>query len=263
MAMLTLMTLTFLLAFLVQAFFLLLTVFFRTDKLTDLSYGLSFIILLSFLVAASGQELTLANYVLIAAVFLWSLRLIVYLTWRITKTGVERRFDGWRKSWRRLLAFWGLQAFSAPMVLLPVTYLLTNSVAEQLSLWFYVGLGLWLIGFCLEVIADWQLAQFRFSKPQKKKPAWLEKGLWRYSRHPNYFGEIVLWWGLFLCGLAVYSSWAWLLLLSPLYLTLLIRFVSGVAPMTRSFEKRFGHLKKYQKYKRQTNMIILGPRRSK
>jgi steroid 5-alpha reductase family enzyme len=122
-----------------------------------------------------------------------------------------------------------------------------------------LGLVIWAIGFSVEAAGDAQKSTF------KKNPAnsgrFISTGLWRYSRHPNYFGESLLWWGLFIAMAPVFSGWDFLVVIGPVFLTLLLLFVSGVPLLERSADKKYGSEPAYQEYKRRTSIFLLLPRR--
>ena len=170
--------------------------FLRTDKLTDISYALSFVVVAGYGLTLSGMQLP--NLVLALMILGWSLRLGGYLLVRIRKMGRDKRFDEMRARFWKFGGFWLLQGFTVWMVLLPST-LFWGEKIEVLSPYAFIGVGLWLIGLLIEAFADVQ--KYRFINDAANKGKWIESGLWAYSRHPNYFGEIVLWVGIYVYAL--------------------------------------------------------------
>jgi steroid 5-alpha reductase family enzyme len=212
---------------------------FKTDKLTDLSYSLTFIFLALYILLT--QSLSDGYLILLGMVFLWALRLGSFLTKRIHRQGKDDRFDGMRESFFRFLGFWVLQAITVWIVLIPV-FLFDHIVS-----WF--GLIIWVVGMCIESIADFQ--KYIFKNNTKNHQKFIKSGLWKYSRHPNYFGEILCWVGVY-----VFSSvWLWGLI-SPLFIAFLLIFVSGIPLLEEKAQRNWGMKKSYIKYKQETSLLI-------
>jgi steroid 5-alpha reductase family enzyme len=219
---------------------------FRTDKLTDISYSLSFIILATIALAKSGFSLLKLLGLLMVAV--WGIRLGAFLFIRILKRGKDSRFDGIREDFFRFLGFWVLQGVSVWVILIPLFLYFSVSNPGFCP----VGFLVWAAGFAIESIADFQKSRYRGEK-------WIDTGLWGYSRHPNYFGEILLWIGIYLFSVRYLPLGQKLIgLVSPLYIAILIIFVSGIPKLEASAEKKWGRLKEYRKYKEGTG--VLAPR---
>ena len=246
---------TLLLSFLIQAFFFLFACLWKTDKLTDLSYSLSFIIICLFLFFLLERETSLFRPLLLSlAIVLWALRLGGYLYIRIQKMGKDLRFDGIRESFFKFLAFWIYQALGVWVLLLPVTYSLSVQNQPEKSWWDLLGVLLYSIGLLLESVADWQ--KYRFYLAKEKHPGWLDKGFWAYMRHPNYTGEILIWLGIFCITIPLHSSWSWLSIVSPISIFLILRFISGVPILARNAKERYGHLAEYQAYLKKTGIFF-------
>jgi steroid 5-alpha reductase family enzyme len=231
----------------------------RTDKVTDLSYSLSFVVLAVVLLIRGGH-FSLLHVLTAALIWAWGIRLGTYLFARILKTGVDHRFDDMRDRPLRFARFWTLQAFTVWVVMLPATRLFALPVRDGLSAATIVGAALWVLGFTVEVTSDAQKSAFK--RDPVTRQGFISSGLWRFSRHPNYFGESLLWWGLFIMAIPVLSGWDFLTALGPLFLTLLLLFVSGVPLLEKSADKKHGAKPSYQEYKRRTSLFIpLPPRR--
>lgn len=230
--------------------------FFRTDKLTDISYALTFIILAMYGLFAGG--VTASKLVVVAMVVIWAIRLGAYLLYRIHKMGRDKRFDERRNNFLSFGSFWLLQGVTVWVVLI-ATLLFLQNINPVLTWFSFVGILIWLFGLVVESLADWQKFQFISNKANKGK--WIASGVWRYSRHPNYFGEILVWVGVYLTVVSAFSPSTGLLgLLSPAYITLLLLFVSGVPLLEKSADKKWGDNPKYQEYKRKTSVLVLWPR---
>ena len=247
-------------SFLINAIFFAFAAALRTDKVTDLSYSLSFVVLAVFLLATAGtfDWLKAAVTLMISA---WGLRLGGYLFSRILRTRVDHRFDGMRDKPLKFARFWILQAVTVWLVMLPAIRLLSLPSPLPFTALTAVGLALWAAGFAIEAASDAQ--KFRFKNDPVAGKGFMRTGLWSWSRHPNYFGESLLWWGIFLAAVPGFRGWDFLTALGPLGLTLLLLFVSGVPLLEKSADAKYGKDADYLEYKRRTSLFIpLPPRRS-
>lgn len=227
---------------------------FKTDKLTDISYALTFIALVAILVLTS--PLSLHGIMLTVVIILWAIRLGGFLLIRIAKTGKDQRFDGRRENFFSFASFWLLQGVSVWVILLPAILFFENAQEQaSLPLLAVIGAVVTLIGLSIETIADAQ--KFAFKNNPANKNSWIATGIWKYSRHPNYFGEILVWIGVYLIVLpSLTVSSALFALLSPLYITSLLLFVSGIPLLEKSADERWGKDPKYQEYKEVTSVLI-------
>jgi steroid 5-alpha reductase family enzyme len=250
---------TLIASFAIQALFFAFAASFKTDKVTDLSYSLSFALLSIFLVLWNGAFAPV-QLVAAAAVVLWAARLGSYLLSRILKIGKDARFDDKRGDFLKFLGFWVIQAIAVWAVMLPVTVLLSLDSPEGLGALSLAGAALWAIGFGIEAVSDAQ--KYAFRNRLENKGRWIRSGLWKYSRHPNYFGEVVLWWGLFILALPSLAIETLFAAAGPVFITLLLLFVSGVPLLEKSADEKYGKDPAYQAYKRRTSIFIpLPPRR--
>jgi steroid 5-alpha reductase family enzyme len=230
----------------------------RTDVVTDLSYSLTFALLaivLLFIGARKWVQLVASLLVL-----LWAIRLGGYLFRRILRMKVDHRFDGMRDEPLRFARFWLLQAITVAVVMLPVSYLLDRDHPPSFGAWAAAGAAVWLAGLLIEAVADAQKSAFRAK--QENRGRFIGSGLWRYSRHPNYFGEMLLWWGLFIYAVPVLHDAAFAVVAGPVFITLLLLFVSGIPLVERSADEKHGDDPAYRDYKRRTSILVpLPPRR--
>lgn len=229
---------------------------FKTDKLTDFSYSLTFIILTLFLLFTNN--LTTGKIILATMILIWALRLGIFLFIRITKIKRDKRFDGVRESFTKFAKFWILQGIAVWVILIPSIYFITqNTVLTKLS---YLGILIWASGFLIETISDSQ--KFSFMQSQNKKKTFISSGLWKYSRHPNYFGEMLCWIGIYIFTISSLSTiQALISIISPLFIIFILLFGTGVPKLEQSADAKFGKLKEYQEYKRRTSLVILWPRK--
>ena len=230
----------------------------RTDVVTDLSYSLSFAVLAIVLPFVGAREpLQLAAAVM---VLVWAVRLGVYLFRRILLIKVDHRFDEMRDRPLRFARFWFLQAISVAVIMLPVSYLLGRDSAPGVGFWAIAGSAIWLVGLVIEAVADAQKSAFK--RRSEGRRAFITSGLWRYSRHPNYFGEILVWWGLFVFAVPFLSGAAFAVVIGPVFVTVLLLFVSGIPLLERSAEAKYGDDPAYREYTRRTSILVPLPPRS-
>jgi len=190
---------------------------------------------------------------------LWALRLAAHILWRSRGAGEDRRYREIRArnepgfAWKSLYLIFGLQALLAFVVALP---LLGAQLGQAPLFWLdYAGIALFGFGLLFESVADWQMARFQQRRDQAERGV-MDQGLWRYSRHPNYFGEFCLWWGL---GLMAVAAGAWWALAGPALLTVFLLKVSGVALTERDIAER---RPAYRDYMRRTSAFLPRPPRA-
>jgi steroid 5-alpha reductase family enzyme len=230
----------------------------RTDVVTDLSYSLTFALIAIILLFIGAREPV--QLVASLLVLLWAIRLGGYLFRRILRMKVDHRFDGMRDEPLRFARFWLLQAITVAVVMLPVSYLLDRDHPPGFGAWAAAGATVWLAGLLIEAVADAQKSAFRAQ--QENRGRFIASGLWRYSRHPNYFGEMLVWWGLFVYAVPVLHDAAFAVVAGPVFITLLLLFVSGVPLVEPSADEKYGDDSAYRDYKRRTSILVpLPPRR--
>ena len=230
----------------------------RTDVVTDLSYSLTFAVLAVVLLPTGAAEPV--QLVASLLVLVWAVRLGVYLFRRILRMKVDHRFDGMRDEPLRFARFWLLQAVTVAVVMLPVSYLLDRDDPPGLGAWSVAGGAVWLAGLLIEAVADAQKSAFKAKEANRGR--FISSGLWRYSRHPNYFGEILVWWGLFLYVLPALHGAAYAVVAGPLFITLLLLFVSGIPLLEKGADERYGDDPAYRDYKRRTSILVPLPPRA-
>ncbi len=196
----------------------------------------------------AGPRVTL----LLSLVALWALRLSIYLTWRNWGETEDRRYQAIRArnepgfGWKSLYLVFGLQGLLAFIIALPIFAGLGD--AGPLEIFGYAGAAVWGMGFAFEVVADRQLARFKADPTKRGKV--LDTGLWRYTRHPNYFGEAMLWWGFYLIAI---GAGAWWTIVAPLLMTFLLLKVSGVTLLEADIQERRPD---YRAYIARTNAFV-------
>jgi steroid 5-alpha reductase family enzyme len=244
---------SFILIFGIQVILFAFAMTLHTDKLTDISYGMTFVILVLFFLF-TRKPLTFLQVAAAIIIILWGLRLAAYLFIRIMRIGRDTRFDSRRDSFKKFGFFWLLQAISIWTILLPVTFFFNSDGAGRSTTFSLAGIVVWAIGFIIEAVADQQ--KFKFKSDEKNKGSWVNNGLWKYSRHPNYFGEILCWWGIFLLTAPYLRGIAWIGILGPVYITVLLMFVSGIPLLEKQADEKYKDNKEYQEYKHITSLLI-------
>jgi len=143
--------------------------------------------------------------------------------------------------------------------MLPVSYLLGRDGAPGFGPWAIAGAAIWLVGLAIEAVSDAQKSAFKGT--EKNRGRFISSGLWRYSRHPNYFGEMLVWWGLFVYAVPFLDGAAFAVAIGPVFLTLLLLFVSGIPLLERSAEAKYGADPAYREYRRRTSILVPLPPR--
>jgi len=166
----------------------------------------------------------------------------------------SKSFDEIKPNFLRFLNVWTLQGLWVTMTSAAALITITSIKRVELNYFAYIGLTIWVIGFLLEVMADHQKRQFK--KNPKNKGRFIQTGLWSKSRHPNYFGEILLWTGVFIISIPVLQSWQWVALWSPIFVFLLITKVSGLPMLEAKSDKKWGGQEDYETYKANTPILI-------
>lgn len=246
----------------INMFFFIFAALFKTDKVTDFTYSLSFFLLAPILLFSSGRPFSLDQVLITAAIMIWALRLGSYLFYRILKIGKDDRFDDKRANPLEFLKFWILQTLVVWIVMLPFSLFLTSEPVMIPQYVTIAGLVIFLSGLLIETVSDMQ--KFNYRQNASNNGHWVDSGLWKYSRHPNYMGEILVWWGLFIIVVPFLSGLQWLTILGPVTITLFLLFVSGIPLLEKSSDKKYGANPEYQEYKERTSLLfILPPKKSK
>lgn len=226
----------------------------RTERFYDLVGSLTYLAVTTFAIVStySGDKRSIVLGVLVGV---WAVRLGSFLFRRIRSEGSDGRFDEIRTSASRFLVAWTLQGLWVFLTLCAALAAITTTTPSDLGLLDAIGLSIWVFGFALEVIADRQKSRFRRYNPGR----YIDTGLWAWSRHPNYFGEIVLWTGIAVMASSTLHGWQWVTLVSPLFVTVLLTRVSGIPQLEKRADDRWGDEKRYQAYKERTPVLIPRP----
>ena len=235
----------------------------RTERFYDLVGSATFLSLVGLGVSARVSEgrVDVVAMLPLALVAVWAARLGSFLFARVHSAGSDGRFDELKLHPVRFAVPWALQALWVVVTVMPALVLSSSSSSSGArSPFFVVGIAMWVVGFAIEVVADRQKERFRLAGRQG---GFIDTGLWRWSRHPNYFGEILLWTGLCVAGVDVYQGAQWAVVSSPLLVTLLLTSISGVPMLEARADARFGADAAYQAYKARTPVLVPRPPRQR
>lgn len=252
---------SFLFSLAINMFFFIFAALFKTDKVTDFTYSLSFFLLAPILLFSSGHPFSTEQVLVTLAIMLWALRLGTYLFYRILKIGKDDRFDDKRSNPLAFLRFWILQTLVVWIVMLPFALFLTSEPEMIPQYMTTAGMVVFLLGLIIETVSDMQ--KFNYRMKTENDGHWVDSGLWKFSRHPNYMGEILVWWGLFVVVIPFLSGLQWLTILGPFTITFFLIFVSGIPLLEKSSDKKYGAAPGYQDYKRRTSLLLILPPKKK
>jgi steroid 5-alpha reductase family enzyme len=241
------------LAFLIQWVAFVPAFWLQTEKFFDLTGSITYISVIS-IAATLNSRMDARSILLCVLVVVWAIRLGTFLFRRIRKAGKDDRFDELKPSFIRFLNVWTIQGLWVTFTMAAALVAITTANRKELDIFAIVGFLVWVFGFSIEVLADSQKSRFSANPDNKSK--FIQTGLWSRSRHPNYFGEIVLWVGVAVITLPVLQGWQWIALISPVFVTLLITRVSGVPLLEKKADQKWGGQADYEAYKKSTPVLI-------
>ncbi|MGN7948695.1 DUF1295 domain-containing protein [Microbacterium sp. 22215] len=227
----------------------------RTERFFDLTGSLTFLAISVALVLLTPMP-DARSWILAAMVILWAARLGSFLAMRVHKAGSDGRFDEIKGSPVRFLQVWVIQGAWVSITAAAAWIAISTDAGARAPIgWLtVVGIVVWALGLVIEIVADAQKSAFRADPANKDE--FIRTGLWSRSRHPNYFGEIVLWVGVFLTAAPVLAGWQWVAILSPLFVILLLTRVSGIPLLEARAEKKWGDRADYIAYRENTPSLI-------
>ena len=228
----------------------------QTEHYYDLTGGITYITVTVVAVLLSSP-LDLRSAIVAGMVLFWSIRLASFLFLRISRSGKDSRFDDIKNRPPRFFLAWTLQGLWVLLTAACALAIITGGNREPLGIIGYVGIAVWSIGILIEIVADRQKSAFRADPANKGD--FIDTGLWAWSRHPNYFGEIVLWTGMAIIAIPVLEGWQWATLISPVFVAFLLTKVSGVPMLEESADERWGGQEDYEAYKRNTPVLVMKP----
>ncbi len=245
-----------LLAFAIQWLAFLPAWLFQTERYYDLTGSLTYISVALIALTLSGNTGP-GEVLLVALIIAWATRLGSFLFLRILADGKDSRFDRIKPHFLRFLVTWTLQGLWVVVTSVAGLAAVTSATPLAVDLFLVAGTGLWLAGFTIETVADTQKRRFR--KQPENRDRYISHGLWRYSRHPNYFGEILLWCGIAVMAYPALSGWQHLTLVSPVFVYLLLTRISGIRMLEAAAKKRWGDDPGYREYLARTARLLPRP----
>jgi steroid 5-alpha reductase family enzyme len=247
------------LAFLIQWLVFIPSYLMQTEHFFDLTGSLTYITVAS-LAGFLSAPIDIRSLVLLALVVVWAARLGSFLFRRVRKSGKDDRFDEIKPSFVRFLNVWTLQGLWVTLTMAAALAAITSAKSVGLDLFAVIGLCVWLAGFGMEAIADLQKSRFRADSSNRGK--FIRAGLWSWSRHPNYFGEITLWTGVAIIAFPVLQGWQLVTLISPVFVFLLLTRVSGIPLLEKKADSKWGGQQDYEDYKAKTSLLVPLPPRN-
>lgn len=223
-----------------------LSLLLKNSSIVDIFWGLGFVISAWLYHALTPEGFAGRKVLLLSIVTIWGLRLSLYILWRNWGKPEDFRYAKWREEegdswwWRSLYKVFLLQGVLLWIISAPLLGAQISATPARLIWLDFVGLAVWVIGFFFEAVGDWQMARFKANPANKGRV--LDRGVWRYTRHPNYFGDATQWWGFYLIALAASAWWT---VFSPLLMTGLLLKVSGVALLEKSLTETKPQYKEY------------------
>ncbi|WP_243456457.1 DUF1295 domain-containing protein [Mobilitalea sibirica] len=224
----------------------------KNNSIVDIGWGLGFVAV-AWDILLITDEIKLSQWLIVLCVSTWGLRLFIHIYKRNKGKPEDFRYAAWRREWgkwlipRSFFQIYMLQAFFMFIIALPIIF--TRYINDEVQLGILIiGFLIWITGFCFEVVSDNQLRVFL--KKQENRGKLMMDGLWRFTRHPNYFGEATLWWGIYLMALSL--GVPVLTIISPITITVLLVFVSGIPLLENSMKNK----PEYQEYAEKTSIFI-------
>ncbi len=229
---------------------------YKTEKYYDLTGSLTY---LTVIIAACllSAPLDARSAIVALMVVIWALRLGTFLFRRISADGKDVRFDKIKTNPLRFLVTWTMQGTWVALTAASALLIITSNTRLPIDFFAILGFAMWVAGFVFEVIADNQKSHFRANPENKGR--FINTGLWAWSRHPNYFGEILLWAGITVASLPLLTGWQWVTFISPLFVFFLLTRVSGVPMLEKSAKERWGDEQDYQNFVANTPVLFPRP----
>jgi len=243
-------------AFFIQWILFVPAFYFQTEKFYDLTGSATYLFIVIYISYQSNVaiNINMGSILLASCIILWAIRLGSFLFTRIHKAGEDKRFSSIKPSPTRFFMAWTFQGMWVSICsMCALTAIASKNGVVQNGV-FYIGMLVFIFGFLVEIIADWQKSSFR--KNPTNKNQFIAQGLWSYSRHPNYFGEITLWLGISIMSFSSLSSWQYITLISPVFTYILLVYISGVRILEIAGMEKWGHLDSYQQYVRRTPSLF-------
>ena len=224
----------------------------KTEKYYDLFGGLTFVfsvLIMMFLKFRKTNDLSIREIILALSVLFWTIRLSFFLFQRVKRVGKDERFDRYKYSFSKFLLAWMTQGLWVFMCLFP-TLIVFSSPTNSEIIYLFLGGLIYLVGLIIEIIADYQKTVHNKLNNQERK--FISSGLWSRSRHPNYFGEFLIWTGITIICFPVFSVFKYLSLITPIFIYFLLNYISGVNLLEERAKEKWGNNPEYVEYLKTT-----------
>ncbi|MAS58629.1 MAG: hypothetical protein CMD42_02660 [Gammaproteobacteria bacterium] len=228
---------------------------YQTEHYFDITGSVSYLAVLAIAIFFTKPDIDIRSLLICFLISVWAVRLGLFLFLRVKKDGKDSRFNIMKSKFWWYLSTWTIGGLWVFITICPALAAITSKVSIPLSWPGYLGLTMWMIGFCIEVVADSQKTSFNLKEENENK--FITNGLWSWSRHPNYFGEILLWLGITIISFPVLSGLQLVTLISPIFVYLLLTKISGIPLLERKADKRWSKDPEYVKFKEITPVLFL------
>jgi steroid 5-alpha reductase family enzyme len=228
----------------------------KTERYFDLTGSVTYLSVTVLAVALSG-DIDARAWIVAGMVSVWALRLGTFLFLRIRREGRDGRFDEIKLDPLRFLMTWTLQGLWVLLTIACALAIITSAEPQPIEWLGIVGIAVWVAGFTIEVVADRQKSAFK--RDPANEGRFIASGLWAWSRHPNYFGEITLWTGIALMAVPILTGWRWVVLISPVFVALLLTRISGIPMLEARAEERWGDEEAFRAYTDTTPVLVPRP----
>ena len=242
-----------LLSVIIQVIFFIPSFILKTEKLYDLIGSTTYIIVITIAYLSVNTK-TATDTILFLFIVLWGTRLGTYLFRRIQRDSEDVRFEKAKRNFFWFLQYWMGQALWVSITSCAAVISILNTEPNTLGINGIIGILIWLIGFSFEVIADFQKNNFK--KGENTNDKFISEGLWSISRHPNYFGEITLWIGIYIISYTSFTGYEYLSIVSPIFVYILLTRMSGINMLEKIADERYGNTNSYIEYKNNTPILI-------
>ena len=229
----------------------------KNEKFYDFTGMIAYLSIIIFAIQQKYiqiHSIDIYSLVLSLLISIWTLRLGIFLFYRVLKVGEDIRFKDVKNNALKFFVWFSISSLWVSLTTMAAMNVVTSKNYNKDLTLLYIGTIIWIIGFLFEIISDYQKIKFKNNASNKNK--FIDSGLWSISRHPNYFGEIILWIGIYIITLPSTSGLEYLGIISPLFVIVLLNKVSGINLLEASADKKWGSSKEYQKYKKITPKLI-------
>ena len=233
----------------------------KTEKFYDFTGMIAYLSIIAFalyqkyhLLKVNNKVIDFDSILLGILISIWTLRLGIFLFYRVFKDGEDKRFRDVKKSPFKFFVWFTISGLWVSLTSIAAINIFTSEIKHNNNYFLYLGSIIWLFGFLFEVISDYQKTKFKNDINNKDK--FINTGLWSLSRHPNYFGEIILWIGIAIITIPSITGWQYIIFISPVFVYFLLTSVSGINLLEAKADKKWGSLESYKKYKKETPELI-------